>query len=268
MGPPSRAALRRLALHDTRMRHRVPAFTNHGVLCDRHLADSVLQYAATGITYVDTPEEAELLRQKGHDMPIARGRAHTRFRMFNQIRSPRRDIVTFARFRPDGAFATYRYGRAMVSRKKWRPVQAEDGVTTPYDLARLPWIEQVLAIVQQQTGERPNHCIMTRYCEPSDEINPHHDKTADLCPGSGIHSFSFGAPREFRCVHPDIAAGRWSSSVQTGHGHLLTLSWDDNLLYKHCVRPGAGTRVSLVLRTTRTWFDPAEGKSFDVPVPG
>lgn len=130
---------------------------------------------------------------------------------------------------------------------------------SPYDMSMFPWISELVNIVHEQTGETPNHCIVTRYMHGDDRISAHRDKVIDIHPGTGIHSFSFGQPRRFRCSHMDLPLSDFSEIRKTCNGQLLSISYEHNMEYKHEIMPGNGMRISVVLRTCRTRYNPVTG---------
>lgn len=248
---------RRIAVHEQRTRD--PSFTvavDHGVCCSDQLINDVLRAANEDIHMAETPEQLAAMYQMGHPNPIYRGRIHNPIAIFGQEGIARRDIVAFSRYHADGSFAVYRYGS---QEKNWRPVSADDGVLPPYDMSVFPWISELVNIVHEQTGETPNHCIVTRYVHGDDRISAHRDKVIDILPGTAIHSFSFGQPRRFRCRHMDLPLSVFSEVRDTCNGQLLSISYEHNMDYKHEIMPGDGTRISVVLRTCRTRYNPATG---------
>ena len=253
-------ARRRIDRHRDRLR-RDPEFVvaiDHGVVCSDELIADVLRSGREDIDRRDDPAEALRLRRAGHPQPIYAGRRHTPIRMYNREGVPRRDVAAFGRYAADGSFTVYRYGTSCTV---WRPVAPADGVAPPYDMAMFPWIRRLVDVVTARTGEVPNHCIVTRYTDRGDSISAHRDKTLDILPGTHIHAFSFGATRSFRCTHMDISPREWDQRHETASGGLLSIPYDANLEYKHQILPGEGTRVSVVLRTCRTRYDPRTGAS-------
>ena len=232
---------------------------DRGVCCDKALIDEVLRSADEDIDRFDDPEVVTQRRRAGHAKPIYAGRLHSPVRVYNTVGVPHRDVVAFSRYNDDGSFAVYRYGTTCTA---WRPVSTSDKVLAPYDMTTFDWIGDLVRIVHEKTGETPNHCIVTRYVDHGDSISAHRDKTLDIMPGTEIHAFSFGAPRTFRCVHMDISPTRWSETHRTVSGGLLSLPYAHNLDYKHAIMAGDGEqRVSVVLRSCRTRYDPASGAS-------
>jgi len=264
--PPPAKAAHRVARHLERARD--PAFRvaiDHGVRCGDELVAEVLRSTAEDIDRDDDPDSVARRRRAGDPRPIYAGRRHSRIRIYNTEGVPRRDVLALGRYRDDGSFTVYRYG---TGRTVWRPVTDADNVLPPYDMAMFPWIQALVAIVHERTGEAPNHCIVTRYTDSGDSISAHRDKTLDIMPGTHIHAFSFGAARTFRCVHMDLPPSSWREDHETQSGGLLSIAYDHNLEYKHQVMPrGAGARVSIVLRTCRTRFDAASMASERLAAP-
>ena len=191
------------------------------------------------------------------------GRLHSTIKIFNTIGHPNRDVIAFASYDDNGYHTIYRYGKGITNRGKWFPVDPSQKAT--HNLATVPVLSELLRVVQINTGETPNHCIVTRYKSGDDSIDSHHDKIVDIVPGTGIHIISLGASRQFEVSHQDIKS--WRQTIQTNNGQLLSMDYDANIVYKHGIRCNTSsqeTRISIIFRTMRTWYNSDSKDSFHV----
>lgn len=211
-------------------------------------------------------KSARLRAKDGVPLPIYwGGRAHTPMKLFGRPGLPHRDVTAFAEYKATGEHSVYRFGKGATKRwVNWVKYSPEPGTCPPYNLDLLPTVgnRSLVDIIQERTGERPNHCIVTRYVNDKDCINLHHDKVVDLEPGTGIHMLSLGAPRTLTIAQQDDKQTVFK--VPTEHGGLVTLTWEDNLAYKHGIHGNSkqtSPRISLIFRTCRTWYNPETGAS-------
>jgi len=59
----------------------------------------------------------------------------------------------------------------------------------------IPTVKLVRDLVEKETGQHCNHCVLNRYVDGSDYIGFHRDKTKDIVDGSLIMTVSFGVTR-------------------------------------------------------------------------
>jgi len=248
----------RLARHETL---QTAAVINHGVVLTPEEAAEI--FHTINDTFVTCePEEVAVVQANDPDAIIWKGRKHTKIEIYGKEGIPHRDVVAFASFNTEGQHSVYRFGTGSKG-VVWRPC-AKD-TRTPYDMKQVPCLGKVLDRIEQKTGERPNFCVVTRYVGGYDSIGDHHDKVVDLVPGKGIQMVSLGASRNFVVTHPDIPNRQFCEKHATRNGELLTLPWESNIVYKHCVRResnATGTRISLIFRSMKTWFDPGTQQSY------
>lgn len=165
----------------------------------------------------------------------------------------------------------------------------------------LPTVRPLLEQIQIDFGERPNHCVITRYNRTYDGIRCHTDKTKDLVRGSSIFVFTFGAEKTFEVVHQRRMAKttdnpeHYTKYRQKGSkraavvarwkpvsGSLIRMTWDMNQVFEHGVpikskpknrafeRERETTskydldapRYSITFRSKCTWYQPDEQKTF------
>tara|TARA_B100001059_G_C17824795_1_gene580678 strand:+ start:1935 stop:3155 length:1221 start_codon:yes stop_codon:yes gene_type:complete len=165
----------------------------------------------------------------------------------------------------------------------------------------LPTVSPLLAKINEDFGEQPNHCVITRYNRTYDGIRNHTDKTKDLVRGSSIFVFTFGAEKTFEVVHDRRMANpshnpehyqkyrkekskkaktvaKWNPTS----GSLIRMTWDMNQVFEHGVpikaKPTSrlfkeeremtrkydtpAPRYSITFRTKCTWYQPYEQKTF------
>lgn len=248
----------RLARHATR---QTDAVINHGVVLTPDEADEI--FHTINDTFVTCePEDVASIQANDPAAVIWKGRKHTKISIYGKEGIPHRDVVAFASVNDEGQHSVYRFGSGSKG-VVWRSC-AKD-TRTPYDMKQVPCLGKVLDRIEAKTGERPNFCVVTRYVGGYDSIGDHHDKVVDLIPGNGIQMISLGASRNFVVTHQDIPNRTFCEKHATRHGELLSLPWESNLVYKHCVRresKATGTRISLIFRSMKTWFDPVTQESY------
>jgi len=243
-------------------RHRnrqCPVVADSGIVFAAKEASAM--FHAINDTFVSCdPDDAAAVAAANPKAILWKGRGHTKISIYGKEGIPHRDVVGFATYNAEGQHAVYRYGSGSKG-VNWRPCAPT--TKAPYDMNALPFASSLLDAIEASTGERPNTCVVTRYLSGDDSIGSHHDKVVDLIPGTGIHMISLGAARTFVVTQQDDR--RFVERCETQHGQLMTLPWESNLVYKHAVRRerhALGTRISLIFRSMKTWFDPETKESY------
>lgn len=117
------------------------------------------------------------------------------------------------------------YGKHIVTARKvaWygdKPFAYTYSHTTK---TALPWTSDLLALkalVEQQTGERFNACLLNLYHNGSEGMSWHSDAETQLKPNGAIASLSLGAERKFAFKHK---RSKQSTSLILQHGSLLVM---------------------------------------------
>jgi len=96
-----------------------------------------------------------------------------------------------------------------------------------------PWIpvlRELKNIVQEETGESYNACLLNLYHDGTEGMSWHSDAEKELVPGATIASFSLGAQRKFCFRHKQ---SKERVEIILEHGSLLTMSGLTQLNWLH-----------------------------------
>jgi alkylated DNA repair dioxygenase AlkB len=116
----------------------------------------------------------------------------------------------------------------------------------------LPWTSELLrlkAIVEKDTGETFNSCLLNLYHDGSEGMAWHSDGEVYLKQNGAIGSLSFGAVRKFSFKHKQT---KESVSMALQHGGLLVMKDDTQRFWLHRLPPTKTVitpRVNLTFRT-------------------
>ena len=116
----------------------------------------------------------------------------------------------------------------------------------------LPWTEELLAlkgIVEQETGESYNSCLLNLYHSGAEGMAWHSDGETDLKKDGAIGSLSFGAERKFAFKHKQT---KQKVELILEHGSLLVMKDATQTHWLHRLPPTtrvSAPRVNLTFRT-------------------
>lgn len=116
----------------------------------------------------------------------------------------------------------------------------------------LPWTKELLElkiIVEKETGEQYNSCLLNLYHNGDEGMAWHSDAEKDLKKNGAIGSLSFGAERKFSFKHKENKA---TVSVLLENGSLLVMKHQTQLYWLHRLpasRKVFQPRVNLTFRT-------------------
>lgn len=116
----------------------------------------------------------------------------------------------------------------------------------------LPWTPELLALkglVEKQTGETFNSCLLNLYHSGEEGMAWHSDGEKDLKKDGAIASLSFGAVRKFSFKHK---LSKETLSLELEHGSLLVMKGITQRHWLHRLPPTKlkmGPRVNLTFRT-------------------
>ncbi|MDZ4149381.1 MAG: alpha-ketoglutarate-dependent dioxygenase AlkB [Flavobacteriaceae bacterium] len=116
----------------------------------------------------------------------------------------------------------------------------------------LPWTQELLelkAIIETQTGETFNSCLLNLYHDGSEGMAWHSDGEKDLKKDGAIASLSFGAARKFSFKHKET---KETISINLEHGSLLIMTGKTQSNWLHRLPPTKlvkTPRISLTYRT-------------------
>lgn len=146
------------------------------------------------------------------------------------------------------------FGKLIVTRRETAWYGDEPFVYTYSRIPRraLPWNSELLelkALVEKETQETFNSCLLNLYHDGSEGMGWHSDDESELKPNGSIASLSLGAERKFAFKHKTT---RETVSLMLAHGSLLVMQGATQTHWKHRLPPTkrAGTpRVNLTFRT-------------------
>ena len=119
----------------------------------------------------------------------------------------------------------------------------------------LSWTEELLelkTIIEKQTGEQFNSCLLNLYHTGSEGMAWHSDAEKDLAKNGAIASLSFGAERKFAFKHKQT---KETISLSLEHGSLLVMKDTTQTNWLHRLPPTkliTKPRVNLTFRTITT----------------
>lgn len=146
------------------------------------------------------------------------------------------------------------FGKTVTTQRKvaWyaeRPFNYTYSKTTK---TALPWTKELLALkklVEKETGETFNSCLLNLYHNGSEGMGWHSDGERDLKKDGAIASLSFGAERKFSFKH---RITRETASLVLQHGSLLVMKGTTQTYWLHRLPPTKTSnrpRVNLTFRT-------------------
>jgi len=116
----------------------------------------------------------------------------------------------------------------------------------------LPWtkeLSELKRIIEKQTGEQFNSCLLNLYHNGDEGMAWHSDGETDLKKDGAIASLSFGAARKFSFKHKQT---KETVSIILEHGSLLVMKGCTQTHWLHRLPPTKTThkpRVNLTFRT-------------------
>ncbi|KGO87370.1 DNA methylase [Flavobacterium rivuli WB 3.3-2 = DSM 21788] len=146
------------------------------------------------------------------------------------------------------------FGKHIITKRKvaWygeRPFEYTYSNTTKQALL---WTDELLklkTIIEQQSGETFNSCLLNLYHDGSEGMAWHSDAEKDLKKNGAIASVSFGAERRFAFKNKQT---KEVVSVILNHGSLLIMKDETQTNWLHRLPPVKGVnspRVNLTFRT-------------------
>ncbi len=149
------------------------------------------------------------------------------------------------------------FGKRIVTRRKvaWyadRPFSYTYSNSTKTALPWLPVLRELKHLVETESGETYNSCLLNLYHDGSEGMAWHSDGEKDLKTDGAIGSLSFGAQRKFSFKHK---ATKETVSQALEHGSLLVMKGTTQTHWLHRLPPTKavhGPRVNLTFRTIET----------------
>lgn len=146
------------------------------------------------------------------------------------------------------------FGKKIITKRKvaWygdKPYEYTYSNTTKQ---ALPWTEELIALkdlVEKQTGETFNSCLLNLYHTGEEGMAWHSDAETDLQKDGAIASLSFGAERKFAFKHKRTQE---RVELMLEHGSLLVMKDVTQTFWWHRLPPSkkiTRPRVNLTFRT-------------------
>ncbi len=145
-------------------------------------------------------------------------------------------------------------GKKIITKRKvaWygdRPFEYTYSNTTKY---ALPWTAELLAlksVIENETGETFNSCLLNLYHNGDEGMAWHSDGETDLKKNGAIGSLTFGAERKFAFRHKQT---KEKMELILEHGSLLVMKGTTQTHWLHRLPPTkriSTPRVNLTFRT-------------------
>ncbi len=146
------------------------------------------------------------------------------------------------------------FGRPVVTRRKvaWygdRPFSYTYSRATKQALPWTPVLQELKALVEQQSDESYNSCLLNLYHHGEETMGWHSDAERDLKKHGAIASLSLGAPRRFAFRHKQ---SKEQVKVMLEHGSLLVMQGVTQTFWQHslpAMKKVQSPRINLTFRT-------------------
>ena len=146
------------------------------------------------------------------------------------------------------------FGRHIITKRKvaWYGELPFEYTYSNTTKQALPWTTALLklkAIIEKQTGETFNSCLLNLYHDGSEGMAWHSDAEKDLKKNGAIASVSFGAERRFSFKNKQT---KEVVSIVLQHGSVLIMKDETQTNWQHRLPPVKGVmslRVNLTFRT-------------------
>jgi alkylated DNA repair dioxygenase AlkB len=146
------------------------------------------------------------------------------------------------------------FGKLILTKRKvaWYGDQEFEYTYSNTTKKALPWTKELLElkkIIETETGETFNSCLLNLYHSGDEGMAWHSDAEKDLKKNGAIGSVSFGAERKFAFKHKE---SKETVSLILEHGSLLVMKDETQTYWLHRLPPTKTTqkpRVNLTFRT-------------------
>lgn len=160
------------------------------------------------------------------------------------------DLYNNIEWRNDEAIV---FGKHIITNRKvaWYGNQEFDYTYSNTTKKALPWIKELLElkkIVEEQTQETYNSCLLNLYHDGNEGMAWHSDSEKMLQKNGTIASLSFGAERKFAFKHK---ANKITTSILLEHGSLLVMKDETQTHWLHSLPPNSRVkrpRINLTYR--------------------
>lgn len=146
------------------------------------------------------------------------------------------------------------FGKRFITKRKvaWYGDQAFEYAYSNITKIALPWTKELLALkalVEKESGETFNSCLLNLYHSGEEGMAWHSDAEKDLKKNGAIGSLSFGAERKFSFKHKE---SKEVVSLLLEHGSLLIMTGFTQTHWLHRLPPTKKVfqpRINLTFRT-------------------
>ena len=146
------------------------------------------------------------------------------------------------------------FGKRIVTKRKaaWYGDQAFEYTYSNTTKKALPWtqaLKELKRLVEQETEESYNSCLLNLYHDGSEGMTWHSDNEEDLKRNGAIASLSLGAERKFSFKHKKT---KQSFSINLENGSLIVMKGRTQHHWLHCVpktKKVTEPRINLTFRT-------------------
>ncbi|MDB9806071.1 alpha-ketoglutarate-dependent dioxygenase AlkB [Crocinitomicaceae bacterium] len=146
------------------------------------------------------------------------------------------------------------FGKQIITKRKvaWYGDEPFDYTYSNNTKKALPWtkeLRELKAIIEMETGETYNSCLLNLYHNGSEGMAWHSDGEKELKENGAIASMSFGAERKFAFKHKKTKQTVYLNLEQ---GSLLVMKGECQKHWLHRLPPtkkGFGVRINLTFRT-------------------
>lgn len=149
------------------------------------------------------------------------------------------------------------FGKKVITKRKvaWYADQPFSYTYSKITKTALPWLKilsELKDIVQTESGESYNSCLLNLYHDGSEGMAWHSDAEKDLKRNGAIGSLSFGAERKFSFKHKRTNE---TTSLILEHGSLMVMKDTTQTNWLHRLPPTQTIhrpRINLTFRTINT----------------
>lgn len=150
------------------------------------------------------------------------------------------------------------FGKKIITKRKVAWYGDRDFTYTYSNITKkaLPWTEELSklkALVEKETGETYNSCLLNLYHDGDEGMAWHSDGETDLKKDGAIASLSFGAERKFAFKHKST---KEKVELVLGHGSLLVMKDKTQTYWLHRLPPTKKVNTARVNLTFRTISHP------------
>lgn len=149
------------------------------------------------------------------------------------------------------------FGKKIITKRKvaWygdKPFEYTYSNTTKQALSWTKELLELKAIIEKETGETFNSCLLNLYHNGNEGMAWHSDGEKDLKKNGAIGSLSFGAERKFALKHKTTNE---KVEMILEHGSLLVMKDTTQTFWLHCLPTTKRIKTPRINLTFRTIID-------------